>query len=67
LAIAAASAAEGSSAAARGARQHDFWAVQQAPIREQPETSGVWADAVKEAETVTRTRRKENFFMGNVS
>jgi hypothetical protein len=67
LAIAAASAAEGLSAAARGARQHDFWAVQQAPIREQPEASGVWADAVKVAETVARTRRREDVFMGILS
>jgi hypothetical protein len=67
LAIAAASAAEGSSAAARGARQHDFWAVQQAPIRELPAASGVWADAVKEAETVARTRKREEVFMGRLS
>jgi hypothetical protein len=33
----------------------------------QPEVAGVWADAVKVAETVARTRRREDIFMGILS
>jgi hypothetical protein len=33
----------------------------------QPEAAGVWADAVKVAETVARTRRREDILMGILS